>query len=79
LPTAILDTNPVVANSVVYVGANNGDLYGLNTATGKMVWKTHLNGPLGSTTPDGENVPQSNAIGEGILAVPVGDTLHIYR
>ncbi|MGE5335159.1 MAG: PQQ-binding-like beta-propeller repeat protein, partial [Nitrososphaerota archaeon] len=35
-------TQPVVANSVVYVGANGGWCYALDVATGAVRWKTDL-------------------------------------
>ena len=39
-------TSPVVAGGCVYIGAANGFLYALNTATGNCVWQYNLKVPL---------------------------------
>lgn len=43
---AVTLTSPVVAGDCVYVGAANGYLYALNTATGNCVWQYNLKVPL---------------------------------
>ena len=43
---AVTLTSPVVAGDCVYVGAANGYLYALDTATGTCVWQYDLKVPL---------------------------------
>ena len=43
----IVFSSPAVANGVVYVGSDDGNVYALNARTGKLVW----------TFPDGQYSP----------------------
>ncbi len=36
---ALVNSSPAVANGVVYIGSNDGNLYGLNAATGAKLWR----------------------------------------
>jgi outer membrane protein assembly factor BamB len=41
-------SSPAVANGVVYVGSNDGSLYALNAATGKLLWSYATGGAVTS-------------------------------
>jgi outer membrane protein assembly factor BamB len=42
-------SSPAVANGIVYVGSNDGSLYALSTATGKLRWSYATGGPITSS------------------------------
>jgi outer membrane protein assembly factor BamB len=42
--------NPAVANGIVYVSSEQGDLFGLDANTGSVLWKYSI-GPLGTSSP----------------------------
>lgn len=48
--TATVASSPAVAGEVVYVGANDGCLYGLNTSDGRVIWKCYF-GAMVSSSP----------------------------
>lgn len=45
-PSATIETSPVLAGSVVYVGASDGTLYGLSKDSGQLVWKHATGAPI---------------------------------
>lgn len=45
-PSATIETSPVLAGSVVYVGASDGTVYGISKEEGKQVWKHATGAPI---------------------------------
>ena len=41
-----VDSSPVIAGDVVYVGSNDGNLYALNLADGTLLWKFTAGGHI---------------------------------
>jgi outer membrane protein assembly factor BamB len=62
-----LDTPPVIANGVVYIASSGGSVYGLNEATGSLVWTDSVGSNL---DPSYTDTPTGLAIGNGVLVVP---------
>ncbi len=74
-----LDTAPVVAGGLVFVGSSAGNLYGLDPTTGATTWSTNvgtaISGPGG-----GFFQPDTGlAAAQGTLVVPAGNELMAYR
>lgn len=46
---AAISSSPAVANGLVYVGSNNGNLYALNAASGALLWQYTTGGTVGSS------------------------------
>ena len=42
-------SSPAVANGVVYVGSNDGNVYALNASTGAMLWSYTTGGGVYSS------------------------------
>ena len=63
-------TAPVVAHGTVFVGANDGTVYGVSAATGRQRWS-------GTAGPQivGPAEGIAMAIGGGLLVVPAGNVL----
>jgi outer membrane protein assembly factor BamB len=43
-----VESSPVVANGVVYVGSDDGYFYALNASNGELIWKYNTYGPIQS-------------------------------
>ena len=74
-----LDTAPIVDNGVVYEGSSSGNLYGVAAATGQLLWSTNVG--IGIAFPLPGTLYESYwglAEGDGLLAVPAGDTLTVF-
>ena len=74
-----LDTAPLVAGGVVVEGSSSGNVYGLSSATGSVLWA--INVGSGIPAPDEQNVSQPlTGLGTsgGTLAVPAGSRLVVY-
>jgi outer membrane protein assembly factor BamB len=74
-----LDTAPIAVGGTVYEGSSSGMLYGLNAASGKVVWSTNVGS--GIPAPDEQNISQpltGLGAGQGLLVVPAGDQLAAY-
>ncbi|TMD18346.1 MAG: hypothetical protein E6I99_16105, partial [Chloroflexi bacterium] len=69
-----LDTSPVIANGVVYVGSSSGSLFGISEASGAQVWSDAV-GTAVTSWPETVGL----AVGQGLLAVPAGTSLTLYR
>jgi outer membrane protein assembly factor BamB len=41
-----VDSSPVLAGDVIWVGSNDGNLYALNVDSGKELWKFTLGGTV---------------------------------
>ena len=65
-----LDTAPLVAGGLVFVGSSQGNLYALDAATGSTSWSTSTGAVPGS---------DSLAAANGTLIVPAGSKLIAYR
>ncbi|MBI4476757.1 MAG: PQQ-binding-like beta-propeller repeat protein, partial [Acidobacteria bacterium] len=46
---ARIDSSPAIAGSRVYVGSNDGRLYGLDLASGRVVWEFQAGAPLSAS------------------------------
>lgn len=73
-----LVTAPVVANGVVYVGSSNGNLYGVDAATGTQVWTASAGAALSAPDPVFALELTGLAVGEGWLLAPAGTQLVAY-
>ncbi len=74
-----LTTSPILVNQYVFVGSSSGNVYGLDTTTGQVVWQTNV----GATIPPGSNggsrTPASGlSAGDGLLVIPAGTKLIAY-
>ena len=53
-PASPVETSPVLSGDVVYIGASDGYLYGLDRKTGRLLWKHATGAPvLGSVAVSG--------------------------
>src|ERR671936_347091 len=59
--------SPLVVNHVVIVATENNTLYGLDAASGGVIWRTHLAAPVTGGLPCGNILPI------GITSTPVAD------
>jgi outer membrane protein assembly factor BamB len=73
-----LVASPVAVNQYVFVGSVLGDLYALDGATGKQVWHVKLASSLPVIGWSGGAPLSGLTAGDGILVVPVGNTVTAY-
>jgi outer membrane protein assembly factor BamB len=73
---AVIDTTPVTTNGIVFTGSMNGNLYGIDSTTGKQVWTAAVPGAV--FTADGFGRLVGLAAADGLLAVPAGGFLTVY-
>jgi outer membrane protein assembly factor BamB len=75
-----LVTSPIVVNNYVFVGSTSGNLYGLDTTTGALLWTQSM----GAVIPGPENggyafqAYSGLSAGDGLLIVPAGNTVTAY-
>jgi outer membrane protein assembly factor BamB len=74
-----LDSAPIVAGSTVLIGSGSGRLYGLSSATGKLLWSTKTGAPIYG--PDEHNAVELTGLASagGLIVVPASTTLVAYR
>lgn len=48
-PAATIETSPVLAGNVIYVGASDGKVYGVNKDSGEIVWQFNAGAPVFSS------------------------------
>lgn len=72
-----LSTAPILVNGYVFVASTSGKLYGLDAATGAVLWATSL-GSAANTSPWMQLGQSGMAAGNGLLVVPAGNTLTAY-
>lgn len=48
-PAATVETSPVLAGNVIYVGASDGKVYGVNKDSGEIVWQFNAGAPVFSS------------------------------
>ena len=75
-----LQSGLLVVNNIVYVGSARGKLYGLDTATGQVVWSTTAGNSI--PYPDeysGGRPPTGLAAAAGLLVIPTDTTLVAYE
>ena len=80
-----MQTSPAVANGVVYIGNNAGDLYAFNAATGGLIWRKGLshagifngptvaNGVVYAAAADGKLYAVNAATGRVLFRSAIGD------
>jgi outer membrane protein assembly factor BamB len=70
-------TSPILVNGYVFAANGAGKLYGIDAATGAIVWQTTLAAPV--STGNWMQLNQSGmSAGEGLLLVPNGNTLQAW-
>lgn len=69
----LLVTAPIVVNNYVFIGSSSGNLYGLDAATGSLLWTQNL----GAAIPY-PNTGSGLSAGDGLLVVPAGNTVTAY-
>lgn len=66
-----VDSSPVIVGDRVFVGSNDGNVYGISLADGKEVWRFK--------DPEGRSFTASPAVGEGCLVIgSEGNTGNVY-
>jgi hypothetical protein len=69
-----------VVNNIVYVGSDRGKLYGLDTATGQVVWSTTAGNSIPYVDEHNGSRPTAGlAAAEGLLVIPTDTTLVAYE
>ena len=68
-----LITSPIVVNNYVFIGSTSGNLYGLDAATGNVVWTQNT----GAAFPYADDTAGLSA-GDGLLVVPAGNSIVAY-
>jgi outer membrane protein assembly factor BamB len=68
-----LDSAPLIAGRILYVGSGSGWLHGVRLRTGRRVWGSPISAPGGSGTLSGL------AAADGTLLVPALGRLIAYR
>jgi outer membrane protein assembly factor BamB len=73
-------TLPVLVNDTLFVASERGVVYGLNAATGEVVWQKDVGEQIHlSTNVRGAVIPTGLAAGDGLLVVPGMTTVTAYR
>ena len=70
-----LDTAPIVAGGLVFVGSSAGNVYALDATTGATSWSTNVGTPISSWDWDKQKLAAAN----GTLVVAAGSQLVAYR
>jgi len=60
---ARVESSPLIAGSVAYVGSNDGRLYAINVTTGRKLWEWEAGGPISA----------SPALANGVLVIGTQD------
>ncbi len=75
-----LQSGLLVVNNIVYVGSDRGKLYGLDAATGQVVWSTTAGASIPYIDEHNGGRPTAGlAAGEGLLVIPTSTTLIAYE
>jgi hypothetical protein len=70
----------LVVNNIVYVGSDRGKLYGLDTATGQVVWSTTAGNSIPYVDEHNGSRPTAGlAAAECLLVIPTDTTLVAYE
>ena len=72
-----LATSPILVNGYVFVGSSSGKLYGLDAASGAVLWQATPGGAL-NASPWMQLNQGGISAGDGLLLVPAGSTLAAY-
>lgn len=74
-----LDTAPLVAGGVVVEGSSSGNVYGLSSTTGDVLWSVNVGASIPAPDERNESQPLTGlATSGGLLAIPVGHELVVY-
>lgn len=78
-----LTTSPILvstpSNSYVFIGSASGMLYGLDAATGAVVWSVNVGASFPAGAGWGAGIPLTGlAAGDGLLVVPAGTKVIAY-
>lgn len=75
-----LQSGLLVVNNILYVGSDRGKLYGLDTATGQVVWSTTAGNSIPYVDEHNGSRPTAGlAAAEGLLVIPTDTTLVAYE
>lgn len=75
-----LTTAPIVVNDYVIAASTSGKVYALSTTTGAVAWNATTASPISYGEYDGiPTVLGGNAVGDGYLVVPAGNTVTAWR
>ena len=66
--SAQIETSPVLAGSTVYVAASDGGIYGVDKATGRVVWQYGTGAPMFSSVAVSGNVLVATDFGGNVYA-----------
>lgn len=70
-----LASAPLLIDGVVYVGSSSGVLFGVDPATGALLWSYELGDPVAVGNQRLGVAPTGMGVGRGILVVPTGSSL----
>jgi outer membrane protein assembly factor BamB len=74
-----LSTPPIVAGGVVAEGSERGNLYGLDSSNGQVLWRIDVGLPINASGISELNKPPIGlGAANGTLAVPAGEQLVVY-
>ena len=69
---ARVDSSPVVAGGRAYVGSNDGKLYVVDVATGKIVFEFEAGGPLSASPRHGVGAARHRVAGREVVLSRIG-------
>ena len=70
---------PILVNGYVFIASSAGNVYGLDAASGSVVWQQNVGAGVPSGPGWGINIPTSGlSAGDGLLVVPAGTTVTAY-
>jgi outer membrane protein assembly factor BamB len=74
-----LNTSPILVNNFVIAGGSSGNVYGLDAASGAIVWQVNVGAALPRGVVWGTQLPVSAlSAGDGLLVIPAGTKITAY-
>ncbi len=73
-----IDSSPIVAGNVVYVGSSSGQLYAVDAATGSQQWSTNVGTGIAGDRPYSSFNTPGLTVADQALVVPAGHQLSVY-
>jgi outer membrane protein assembly factor BamB len=70
-----LNSAPVVAGGYAYVGSGSGNVYAVETSTGRQVWSGNVGAPVGAPDEQNATLLTGLAVSHELLLVPAGTSL----
>jgi outer membrane protein assembly factor BamB len=75
----MLDSAPIVIDSVVVVGSSSGTVYALDATSGSVLWSSSAGAPIAGPDEQNATVLTGFGSGDGYLVVPAGNILNGWR